>query len=288
MKISRTISQTFLLSLVAFMGLLYASTRENSMQEAYLTLATLGLICLSLVLERFRPLHREWNEGNGDTAGDIGSLIVIFGILDSALKWLSPFIILALLPETGSVLSLPLWSQIIIAALLIEFGAWVSHWAHHRFTPLWNLHAMHHSSGRLYTLNNFRFHPFNHVINHLVMFVPPLAIGIAPEAILGYVALSTPVLLFQHTNLNFNFGWLNYIFNTNALHRWHHSAEQREGMNNLGRSLVIWDHVFGTFFYPHERSEPEKIGLFKGHTIYPSANKTIMQLLWPFNTQCCR
>ncbi len=284
----KIISQIFLLTLTTLMGFLYFSTLGSSTQEAYLTIATLALIGLSLAMERLFPLHNEWNSNKGDTAGDIGSFVFVFGIIDGALKWLSPFIILALLPDMGTASSWPLWLQIIVTTLLIEFGAWISHWAHHKYKPLWALHAMHHSTERLYTLNNFRFHPFNHVINYLIMFLPLLALGISTEAILGYTALTLPVLLFQHSNVGFSFGILSYILNTNTLHRWHHSAAYKEGMHNFGRALVIWDHLFGTFYNPADEEEPDTIGLASDGSPYPQPNHTLKQILWPFTKECCQ
>ena len=285
--ISKIFSQALMLYLIFVMGVIYYFTLGNGMREAYLTLATLALIGVSLAMERMYPLHRNWNADKGDTVGDIGSFVVVFGILDGALKWLSPFVILALLPDMGLTSQLPLLAQIAIATLLIELGAWVSHWAHHRFQPLWALHAMHHSTERLYTLNNFRFHPLNHIINYLIMFVPLLALGISKEAILGYTAFALPVLLFQHSNVGFKFGALSYLFNTNTVHRWHHSAALNEGMHNFGRAFVIWDHLFGTFYHPADEAEPDMIGLASGDPPYPLANRTLKQLAWPFTKQCC-
>jgi sterol desaturase/sphingolipid hydroxylase (fatty acid hydroxylase superfamily) len=270
------------------MGGLYFLTLGNSMQEAYLTIATLAIISLSLVMERVFPLHGDWNVSQGDITGDIGSFVFVFGVLEGALKWLSPFVILALLPDFGLASSWPLWTQIIIAMLLIEFGAWVSHWAHHTYKPLWALHAMHHSAERLYTLNNFRFHPLNHVINYLIMFLPLLVLGISAEAILGYTALTLPVLMLQHSNVGFNFGFLSYLFNTNTLHRWHHSSAYKEGMHNFGRAFVLWDHLFGTYYNPAERDEPNTVGLGSGSAPYPSSNRTFQQVLWPFSKDCCQ
>lgn len=286
--ISKVISQLFLLCLTVLMGALYFFTLGSAIQEAYLTIATLLLIGLSLAMERLLPLHSDWNINKGDTAGDIGSFVVVFGILEGALKWLSPFIILALLPDLGMASSWPLWTQIIIATLLIEFGAWVSHRAHHKYKPLWALHAMHHSTERLYTLNNFRFHPLNHVINYLIMFLPLLALGISAEAILGYTALTLPVLLLQHSNVGFNFGFLSYVFNTNDLHRWHHSSAYKEGMHNFGRALVVWDHLFGTYYNPVDQSEPNTIGLASTGAPYPRSNNTLRQIWWPFSKECCQ
>lgn len=286
--ISKIKSQLFLVCLTALMGGLYFFTLGNSLQEAYLTIATLALIGLSLALERLFPLHSDWNISKGDTTGDIGSFVLVFGIIDGALKWLSPFIILALLPDLGMASSWPLWTQIIVATLLIEFGAWISHWAHHKYKPLWALHAMHHSTERLYTLNNFRFHPLNHVINYLIMFLPLLALGISAEAILGYTALTLPVLLLQHSNVGFNFGFLSFLFNTNTLHRWHHSSAYKEGMHNFGRATVVWDHLFGTYYNPADQDEPDVIGLASTGTLYPRSNKTLKQIMWPFSKECCQ
>lgn len=285
--ISKPVSQVFLLFLTVLMAGLFITTLGNSMQEAYLTTATAGLLCLSFVMERLFPLHDNWNKGTGDTFGDIGSLVVVFGIIDGALKWLGPFAILALLPPKTATLGLPLWVQILAVTLLIEFGAWLSHWAHHKYKPLWALHVMHHSTERLYTLNNFRFHPLNYTINYLVMFLPILALGFSKDAILGYTALSLPVLLFQHSNIRFDFGILNLFFNTNAVHRWHHSANYKEGMHNYGRALVIWDHLFGTYHNPSDRDEPKSIGLGSSGASYPKSHQTLSQILWPFCRACC-
>ena len=58
------------------------------------------------------------------------------------------------------------------------------------------------------------------------------------------------------------FGWLNFVFNTPGLHRWHHSMDLREGNKNYGENLVCWDLLFGTFANP-ERWD-EKAGLKDG------------------------
>ncbi|MGH1575647.1 sterol desaturase family protein [Planktotalea sp.] len=284
---ARIASQFFLLGLIAAMALLFILTRGTADQDLLLSGAALGLIGLSLGLERVFPLHPNWNEGQGDTKGDIASFALIFGALDSGLKYLSPFLILALLPDLGAGLAMPLWQQVIAVTLIIELGSWLSHFAHHRYPSLWALHAMHHASERLYTLNNFRFHPLNHVLNHVIAFLPPLALGFNQEALLAYTALSMPILLFQHSNVRFEFGFLNRVFNTNALHRWHHSSAPSEGTKNLGRALVLWDHLFGTYFNPAETNEPRSIGLFQSSKSYPKPRQICRQLIWPFNKSCC-
>ena len=285
---TRFLSQALLLGLIAAMAALLTAFWTHPAREVFMTGAAIGLIVLSIVLERLWPHDRSWLKvPRAEMAGDVGSFVLIFGILDGALKWLTPFLVLAVLPLQGT-LGIPLWQQVVLAVLWIELAAWASHWAHHRFQPLWALHAMHHSTEQLHTFNNFRIHPFNHVLNHLAMILPLLLIGVAPEAILIYAALSLPVMLLQHSNIAFDFGRMNLVFNTNDIHRWHHSAHPAEGMMNLGRALVIWDQIFRTYLRPAATQSPNRIGLFHVSRKYPAASDFWGQLAWPFSPRCCR
>lgn len=284
---NRTASLISLIGPMAIMTVLLVNLWNAPDRELILSIGALVMITMSLLLEKIWPHNAKWkNIAVAEIAGDVGSFVLVFGLVDGALKWLTPFVVLALFPVSGGV-DLPLWQQVVIVTLWIELAAWVSHWAHHRFKPLWALHAMHHSTKQLYTLNNFRFHPLNHVSNHLVMMLPPLMIGFSADAILIYTALSLPVLLFQHSNIAFDFKGLNLVFNTNDLHRWHHSAKPSEGTKNLGRVLVIWDMVFGTYLRAEGKS-PSKIGLFEISSKFPTASNFWAQLTWPFTKECCQ
>lgn len=285
---TRLASQAILLGLFILMAGVLATFWPHPAREAAVSVAAIGLIALSLVLERLWPHNATPTPiSRAERAGDIGSFVLIFGLLDGALKWLTPFVVLALLPGTDA-LATPLWLQTLCVVLWIELAAWASHWAHHRFPALWALHAMHHSPEQLNAMNNFRFHPLNHVLNHLAMILPPLLVGISPDAILIYSAMALPVLLLQHANAAFDFGRLSLLFNTNDLHRWHHSALPSEGMMNLGRSLVLWDQLFGTYLRPTTRTEPARIGLFENSRRgYPNASRFAAQLAWPFTANCC-
>lgn len=285
--IHRRLSQSFLIALILAMAALLTATLNTADQDMLISAAAALLIIASLLLERLFPHDRTWNAGKGDTGGDVASFVLIFGALDSLLKFAAPFIVLLLLPEQAQVWTAPLWLQIIAATALIELAAWFSHWAHHTNPHLWSLHAMHHSTTRLYTLNNFRFHPLNHLLNYVVAFLPPLLVGIHPDALLAYAALSLPILILQHSNISFDFGGLNFIFNTNELHRWHHSTNPNQGTKNLGRALVLWDQAFGTFHYPAQNASPKAVGLFHSSRNYPAARHFMRQLAWPFSKSCC-
>lgn len=281
-------SQALLVLLISTMMIIYVVTLNMETQEVIMSGLAIALILLALFLERLFPYSSDWNKNQGDLGGDISSFILIFGILDALLKWATPFLLLIVLDDwsQGST-HMPLWLEIIAVGLLIELGAYISHRLHHDKKWFWSLHAMHHSPERLYTLNNFRFHPLNHIINHLFLFVPAILLGFSGEAILGYTAFSLPVLLLQHSNIDFKLGWINYVLNTNEVHRWHHSAAKLEGNSNLGRALVIWDQLLGTYYFPQKERAPKKIGLFAGSQSYPAAKRYLAQLMYPFCSKCC-
>ncbi len=285
---NKFLSYALLLGVMGVMSASLAMLWESPHRETFLAGGSIVLIFMSLILERLWPHNFQWQKiSRAELLGDVSSFVLVFGLIDGALKWLTPFAILALLPAISE-LNMVLWQQVVLATLWIEFAAWVSHWGHHRFKPLWALHAMHHSTEQLYTLNNYRVHPLNHILNHLVMIIPPVLIGISADAILVYTVISLPVLVLQHSNIAFDFGRLNLVLNTNDLHRWHHSASASEGTKNLGRTLVIWDQVFKTYLRTYAKSSPSQIGLFQISRNFPDASHLWAQLAWPFSKECCR
>ena len=73
-------------------------------------------------------------------------------------------------------------------------------------------------------------------------------------------------------------GWLNYVIGTNEVHRWHHSSKYSEAKNFS--VIMIWDHLFGTYYFPKDREMPERTGL-GDETNYPRHSYWQMLLL-PF------
>lgn len=218
-------------------------------------------------LEAVLPFRDDWRRDHADTRTDRWSAGIIVLVADPVLKALFAIalpLLASLLPFSAStsINALPLWSQVVLATLLIEFGKYWSHRLHHALPWLWCLHAHHHASERLYTLNGLRFHPFNYAINLTVSVLPALLLGFDAQVILGYLAFSYPVVLLQHANLDLRAGWLDRMLSTNVAHRWHHSTLPDEANRNYGNALLIWDHVFGTFHPSSDGRMPERIGLF--------------------------
>ena len=244
--------------------------------------------------EQFIAFRADWKKGQGDLGIDLSSAALLFAVVDPLLKWALPVLVLALAGAhpigVGAAIFPTEWPfavQVLLATLLAEFTSYWSHRLHHRLPSLWWLHALHHGSERLYWLNNFRIHPLNYAINYVLGFAPLLLIGVQADVVLGYLVLTYPVLMLQHANLPLRSGWLNYVFSTNEVHRWHHAANAMEGDRNFGRALVVWDMVFGTYRYDTKGNHPAAVGLYQP-TSYPARSSFFKQVWSMFLPGCCR
>jgi sterol desaturase/sphingolipid hydroxylase (fatty acid hydroxylase superfamily) len=240
-------------------------------------------------LERAVPFDASWARAKQDTTTDATSAALLIGVIDPLLKAALPVLAIAMVGSLDWIWPASAWpfaAQVAAAVLWFEFAKYWSHRAHHEVQSLWWLHAMHHGSERLYWLNNFRLHPLNHFANVAVAMLPLLMLGAPQDVLLAAVAATQPVLMLQHLNVNTRNGWLNRIFSTNELHRWHHSAEPVEANSNYGSSLVLFDQLFGT--YRPQPGRPARIGLFGDSSGYPARATYLQQLFSLTMPACCR
>lgn len=262
--------------------------------EAAILLCSFATLGLAMLLERTHPLHAQWSRPRGDRATDWLSFAVVGGVVDPLLKWASPLIVVAAYgawadgaAPTWPLAQTPWLLQVLLVTLLAEFGKYWGHRAHHAIPALWWLHALHHGSERLYTINNFRVHPLEYTLKHGLSLLPLMLLGAPTDVLLGYIALTQPVVMLQHANLPLRHGGLNWVFSTNALHRWHHSTERGEGDSNFGSALVLWDQVFGTYRPVGQGTGPAQVGLYAGSR-YPARRSFGAQLLSMFQPGCCK
>lgn len=79
---------------------------------------------------------------------------------------------------------------------------------------------------------------------------------------MGFIVYSITVLIghLNHSNLNWDYGPLKYVFNNPKMHIWHHAKElpedHRDGAN-FGISLSLWDYLFKTNYVPSEGRDIE-------------------------------
>ena len=226
-----------------------------------------GSALLILVLERIVPHQRDWLRSRGDVKVDLAHLVSV-SLTSAAVQ---PLVVLAALPVAAWLserVGLGLWpdgwpwaAQLVLALVAAELPKYWFHRLEHEHDLLWRIHATHHSAPRLYWLNAARFHPIDIFADGLLGGVTLVALGAGPEVLALFALVSGVHGFFQHANLCLRLGPLNYFFSMAELHRWHHSKTLVEANHNYGQNVIVWDLVFGTFFWPRDREPPESIGI---------------------------
>jgi len=227
----------------------------------------LSAAALILILQRVHPYRGDWRGGAGEIRTDLlhgvistgGSSLAFqalaFGALISAGGALSARLGAPLWPGDW-----PLWAQLPLALVVGELGQYSVHRLSHVWSPLWRLHALHHSSEQLYMLSAGRNHPLSNLLSYGANISVLVAVG-APGELLAMQSVFTGVHGFlQHANVAIRTGWLRYVFATADYHRWHHSTVMAEGNTNFGSNLIVLDWLLGTAYLPPER-EVGAVGL---------------------------
>ena len=166
----------------------------------------------------------------------------------------------------------PVWAQVVLMILAVDFLRYWLHRAAHETDLLWRLHKVHHSVEQLYWLNTSRFHPLEKALQMLMDSVPFLLMAVDPVVLSLYYLSYATNGFFQHCNIDLRYGLLNYLVGSAETHRWHHSREPREANANYGNTVIVWDLLFGTWFLPADRA----IGALGLHQRLPASFRALM------------
>ena len=214
-------------------------------------------ICIVALGERIMPYRPDWNRPRNDVLTDLlHSLLTSYAFREACkLLFAVAALFVAGVLTQGDRHSLwpaswPFALQVIWAALVAELGQYWAHRLAHENTFFWPWHATHHSPERLYWLNAGRDHPLGVLLQSLGTYFPLLILGCPQEVMLFFVVIEAVHGLFQHGNVDVRFGILNWLFSGPELHRWHHSRVVEEANHNYGATLILWDTVFRTRFFP--------------------------------------
>jgi sterol desaturase/sphingolipid hydroxylase (fatty acid hydroxylase superfamily) len=235
-----------------------------------------------LALQRMIPLVPEWRVWRREFGVDIlhGTLSTTLGsALSEALAGGAVVLFASKLAFDGGPwpVSWPWPAQLVLALLICDLLAYGLHRLAHNWRPLWRFHELHHSSEQLYAFSSARTHPLYVALTHGLQTLPLLALGASPMVIALTGAFTGVNGMLQHCNADLRLGFLNRIFATCDLHRWHHSEVRVESDTNYGNNLSIWDQVFGTWWLPEGRRVPAKVGL---GSAYPRG--WVRQVIQPF------
>jgi 3-mercaptopyruvate sulfurtransferase SseA/sterol desaturase/sphingolipid hydroxylase (fatty acid hydroxylase superfamily) len=173
----------------------------------------------------------------------------------------------------------PVWVQIPVALVVIDFVQWTIHVLLHRVPFLWELHKTHHTveDGEMDWIVSFRFHWLELAFYRTCLYLPLAFFGFSPVAVLVHAIVGTLIGHLNHANLDFAPRWWRYVLNSPRMHIWHHDyAASGRTTRNYGIIFSVWDWLFGTATMPDH--PPARLG-FAGAESMP--DDFLGQQGWP-------
>ena len=147
-------------------------------------------------------------------------------------------------------LNWPVWIEITICILMLDFFIWGQHLITHKVPLLWRLHRVHHADVDMDVTTAIRFHPVEIALSMILKIGLVYLIGPAAWAVIIFEVLLNGTALFNHANINIPKPIdtvLRKVIVTPDMHRIHHSKNRLEHDTNYGFALSIWDRIFGTY-----------------------------------------
>lgn len=164
----------------------------------------------------------------------------------------------------------PLWAQLLVFFIILDFVQWFTHVLLHKYPVLWKFHKVHHSVKEMGFAAHLRYHWMENIFYKPLKTLGVMILGgFQPEQafIVHFFAITIGHL--NHSNVKITWGPLKYIFNNPVMHLYHHASVLPDGKSgvNYGISLSLWDYIFKTDYIPEDSGTVE-IG-FKGDDKFP-------------------
>ena len=244
-----------------------------------------------MLLERLFPWRPEQKQIRPKLWSDLIHLVFnahFLGLLLAGLAstWVLPYVDKWLAAEglsdsvyRNAAADWPLWAQIIVALVVVDFIQWCVHNMLHRVPLFWEFHKAHHSvkDGEMDWIVSFRFSWLEVIVYKSVLYLPLVFFGFRWEALMFHAIFGTLIGHLNHANLNLGHGWWRYILNSPRMHIWHHDYEgDAKTTVNFGIIFSSWDWIFGTAKMPAD--PPAHIG-FDGVETFP--DNFFSQEIWP-------
>jgi len=149
--------------------------------------------------------------------------------------------------------SLPVWIQLPMFFVVLDFVQWLTHILLHKYEFLWQFHKIHHSVKEMGFAAHMRYHWMENVLYRPLKTLGVMLLGgFEPEQAIIVHFLAVTIGHLNHANIKLTWGPLKYVFNNPVMHLYHHSYVLPEGKKgiNYGISLSIWDYLFKTNYIP--------------------------------------
>tara|TARA_A100001015_G_C15014736_1_gene724920 strand:+ start:948 stop:1826 length:879 start_codon:yes stop_codon:yes gene_type:complete len=150
--------------------------------------------------------------------------------------------------------SWPMWAQLLVFFIVLDFFQWSTHVALHKIPALWQFHKVHHSVEEMGFAAHLRYHWMENVFYKPAKTIGVMLIGgFEPE--MAYIVHFMAITIghFNHANIKITWGPLRYLLNNPVMHLYHHAKVIPGGQSigvNFGISLSIWDYIFKTSYVP--------------------------------------
>lgn len=166
--------------------------------------------------------------------------------------------------------SWPMWSQLLVFFIVLDFVQWFTHTLLHKYPFFWKYHKVHHSVKEMGFAAHLRYHWMENILyKPLKTFGVMILFGFEPTQayIVHFIAIAIGHI--NHANIKVTWGPLKYIFNNPVMHLYHHAYTIPEGTYgvNFGISLSVWDYIFKTVYIPEDSGTIE-LG-FPGDEVFP-------------------
>ncbi|WP_149302867.1 sterol desaturase family protein [Pareuzebyella sediminis] len=149
----------------------------------------------------------------------------------------------------------PMWAQLTVFFVVLDFVQWFTHILLHKYPFLWKFHAVHHSVKEMGFAAHLRYHWMENILyKPLKTFGVMILGGFEPEQAYIVHFLAIAIGHINHSNIKITWGPLKYIFNNPVMHLYHHAYKLPKGSYgvNFGISLSVWDYIFKTNYIPED------------------------------------
>ncbi len=149
--------------------------------------------------------------------------------------------------------SMPLWAQLVVFFIVLDFVQWFTHILLHKYSFLWQFHKIHHSVKEMGFAAHLRYHWMENILYKPLKTMGVMLLGgFEPEQ--AYIVHFAAIAIghFNHSNIKITWGPFKYLLNNPVMHLYHHAHDLPEGKYgvNFGISLSLWDYLFKTNYIP--------------------------------------
>lgn len=173
--------------------------------------------------------------------------------------------------------------------ILLSLGAsqFLDYWRHralHVAPALWPVHSIHHAIPRFNATKTTRNHFLDTLSRQLFIYVPLLALGAPPVAMLLDAALITLIGIPAHSNIAFRIpAFVHRLVATPHVHRIHHNRDASLANGNYGTVVPWFDMIFGTYRAPESVDVAREIVGVVDHPVPRNfLAEVAAPVLWPW------